>query len=238
MDVAAARKQLETATGTLTERQSKAVLAAYGFPVTREALARTADDAVKMAREFEGEVALKIESADIPHKTEAGAIRLRINGDDAARTAFAEVMAAAASYKPGAKLDGVLVQAMAQPGLEFMLGLVSDPVFGSVVVAGLGGIHVEVLHDLAYRVSPIDHIGARAMLHELRGYKMLEGVRGAAARDIDALCDLIVRLSWLGSDCSDLIAELDINPLLLYAQGDGARVVDALIVRRTQTTDS
>ncbi|MDB5812266.1 MAG: hypothetical protein JWN94_4388 [Betaproteobacteria bacterium] len=238
IDVAAARRQLDMAIGTLTERASKAVLAAYGFPVTREALARTADEAVKIARDFSGEVALKIESADIPHKTEAGAIRLRISGDSEVKTAYAEVSAAAASYKPAAKLDGVLVQEMAQPGLEFMLGLVSDPVFGAVVVAGLGGIHVEVLHDLAYRVAPIDHAGARAMLGELRGYKMLEGVRGAAVRDVDALCDLIVRLSWLGSDCGDQIAELDINPLLLYAQGDGARVVDALIVKRTLTANT
>jgi len=232
IDVAAARVQLQAATGTLTERVSKAVLAAYGFPVTGEAMARNADEAVRIAADLGGELALKIESADIPHKTEAGAIRLRVSGDAAVRKAYDEVIAAASAYKKAARLDGVLVQQMAPPGLEFMLGLVCDPVFGPVVVAGLGGIHVEVLRDLAYRVAPVDHAGAHAMLRELRGCKMLEGVRGAAPRDIDALCDLIVRLSWLGHDCGDQIAELDINPLVLYAQGEGARVVDALIVRR------
>ncbi|HEV7822722.1 MAG TPA: acetate--CoA ligase family protein, partial [Burkholderiales bacterium] len=230
-DVKAARMQLDAADGTLTERASKAVLEAYGFPVTRESLAKSAGDAARFAAELGGELALKIESADIPHKTEAGAIRLHVRGESAVRDAYAKVMTAAAVYNKKAKLEGVLVQQMAPPGLECMLGLVSDPVFGPVVVAGLGGIHVEVLHDLAYRVAPINHAQAQAMLQELRGYKLLEGTRGAAPRDIDALCDLIVRLSWLGHDCADAIAELDINPVMLYAKGEGARVVDALIVK-------
>jgi len=232
IDVSSAREQIQASQGTLTERASKGVLAAYGFPVTREALARKVVDAVRLAREIGGEVALKIESADIAHKTEAGAIRLHVNGDKAVRKAFAEVMTAAKTYKPDAKLDGVLVQQMAPAGVEIMLGLVADPVFGPVVVAGLGGIHVEVLRDLTYRVAPIAHSEAHAMLRELRGYKLLEGVRGQAPRDIEALCDLIVRLSWLGHDLRDDIAELDINPLALYEQGAGARVIDALIVKR------
>jgi acetyltransferase len=232
IDVASACREMQAAGGVLTERASKAVLAAYGFPVTREALACNADEAVRIARGIGGEVALKIESADIAHKTEAGAIRLRVSGDDAVRGAFAEVMAAAGSYKHDARLAGVLVQEMASAGLEVMLGLVRDPVFGPVVVAGLGGIHVEVLRDVAYRVGHIDGGEAHVMLRELRGYRLLEGVRGTAPRDIDTLCDLIVRLSWLGHDCADEIAELDINPLLLYEQGAGARTVDALIVKR------
>jgi len=121
---------------------------------------------------------------------------------------------------------------MAPAGLEIMLGLVSDPVFGSVIVAGLGGIHVEVLRDLAYRVGPIDLMEAHAMLDELRGRKLLDGVRGAAPRDINALCDLIVRLSWLGYDLAGEIAELDVNPLILREQGAGAKVVDALVIGR------
>jgi acyl-CoA synthetase (NDP forming) len=142
------------------------------------------------------------------------------------------VIAAAGQYNPRARLDGVLVQAMAPAGgLELMLGVVNDSVFGPVVVAGLGGIHVEVLGDVAYRVGVIDAGEAHAMLRELRGYRLLEGVRGAPRRDIPALCDLIARLSWLAVDCRDRIGELDINPLLLMPEGQGAVVVDALVVR-------
>jgi acetyltransferase len=231
-DVEAARALVKKAGGTMTERASKQVLAAYGFPVTREALAKSADDAVRIAADIGGDVALKIESEDIPHKTEAGAIQLNVRGEAAVREAFDAVMAAARKYNSAARLDGVLMQEMAPAGLEIILGLVSDPVFGPVVVAGLGGIHVEVLRDLAYRVAPIDMNDARAMLKELRGYKLLEGVRGAAPRDIEALCDLIVRLSWLGNDLSNEVAELDVNPLILREQGAGAKVVDALVVAR------
>lgn len=232
INAAAARNLMRLAVGgALTERASKAVLAAYGFPVTREELARDADEAARIAHGLGGAVALKIESVDIAHKTDAGAIRLNVNGDAAVRSAYAEVMVAAGNYQGGARLSGVLVQEMALPGFEVMLGLVNDAVFGPVVVAGLGGIHTEVLHDLAYRVAPIDGDEAHAMLRELRSYKILEGVRGTAPRDIDALCDLIVRLSWLGHDCADMIAELDINPLVVYERGAGARVVDALIIK-------
>ncbi|RPJ44591.1 MAG: hypothetical protein EHM16_15110, partial [Betaproteobacteria bacterium] len=139
-------------------------------------------------------------------------------------------------YKPDAVLDGVLVQGMAPPGTEIMLGLTVDPIYGPVVVAALGGIHVEVLRDLAYRISPIDESEAHAMLKELRGYKLLEGVRGASPRDVEKLCELIVRLSWLGHDLRDQLSELDINPLILFERGAGACVVDALVVKRNQET--
>ncbi|MBC7781552.1 MAG: acetate--CoA ligase family protein, partial [Proteobacteria bacterium] len=173
IDTVAARALLDGATGLLTERASKAVLASYGFPVTVEALASDADAAVRIAREIGGPVALKIESIDIAHKTEANAIRLGVSGDAAVRRAFDEVMAASAAYRADARLDGVLVQQMAPAGVEMMLGLVTDPVFGPVVVVGLGGIHIEVLRDLAYRVAPIGHDAARAMLGELRARRVL-----------------------------------------------------------------
>lgn len=234
IDIDSARELLKAARGTLTERVSKKVLATYGFPYAREELARDAQEAVRIASDIGSEVAMKIESVDIPHKTEASAIRLRVSGDAMVRQSFDEVMAAAQSYKPGAVLDGVLVQAMAPVGMEVMLGLTVDPIYGPVVAAGLGGIHVEVLRDLAYRVAPIDIREAHAMLRQLRGYKLLEGVRGAAPRDIEKLCELIVRLSWLGHDLRDQIAELDVNPLILLERGAGACVVDALVVKRGQ----
>ena len=147
-----------------------------------------------------GRVALKIDSPDIQHKTEAGAIRLGLQGDDAVRQGYADVVAAAQRHAPAAKVNGVLVQEMAPPGTEMMLGIVRDPVFGPVVAAGLGGIHVEVLRDIAYRIAPVTPDEAGKMLRELRGYKVLEGVRGAKPADIDALVAAIVRLSWLAHD--------------------------------------
>ena len=207
------------------------MLAEYGFPVTRESLARSADEAVARAREIAGRVALKIDSADIPHKTDAGAIKLGLQGDEAVRAGYAQVRDAAARHAPNARHNGVLVQEMVQDGVEMMLGVIRDPVFGPVVAVGLGGIHIEVLRDVAYRVAPITPADARAMVGELRGRKVLDGVRGMPPRDIESLCDLIVRLSWFAHDLVDEIAEVDINPLVVMQSGTGCRVVDALIVR-------
>ncbi len=230
IDVVGARAKLDASRGKLTERLSKDILAAYGIPVTREALAADAAAAQRIARDIAQPVALKIESPDIPHKTEAGAIRLHVSGDEAVQRAFDEVSTAARRFKSDARIEGVRVQQMAAPGLELMIGLTIDSVFGPVVAVGLGGVHVEVLRDLAFRVAPVSHADAHAMLRELRAAKMLDGVRGAAPRDVEALCDLVVRVSWLGHDLRDRIAELDINPVLAYAAGEGAVAVDALIV--------
>jgi acetyltransferase len=230
--VEAARANLGAPGTRLTEREAKRVLAEYGFPVTRETLARSAEEAVASACIIDGSVALKIDSADILHKTDAGALKLGLRGDDAVRLGYAEVMEAAKKNVPGAKINGVLVQEMVPQGVEMMLGIISDSVFGPVVACGLGGIHIEVLRDISYRVAPATHDDARAMLLELRGYKILEGVRGMPPRDVERLCDLIVRLSWFAHDFRNEIVEVDINPLLVMERGAGARVVDALIVRR------
>jgi acetyltransferase len=231
MDVDAARSKLGTKTGTLTEREAKLVLVDYGFPVTRERLARSADEAAGHARELGATVALKIDSPDIAHKTDAGAVRLGLKDEAAVRQGYADVLAAGKRYKADARINGVLVQEMVPPGVEMMLGIIHDPVFGPVVACGLGGIHIEVLRDVSYRVAPVTPDDARAMLGELRGYKVLEGVRGMRARDVDRLCDLIVRLSWFAYDFRNEITEVDINPLVVLEQGAGARVVDALIAR-------
>ena len=215
----------------LTEREAKRLLAGYGFPVAREMLASTPEQAASLAREIGGEVALKIDSPDVAHKTEAGAIRLGVQGEEAVREAYAQIVEAARRYAPHAQINGVLVQEMAPAGIEMMLGVIRDPVFGPVVAAGLGGIHVEVLKDIAYRAAPVTREEANEMLNELRGAKLLDGVRGMAARDKHAVIDLIVRLSWFAHDFRDEVAELDINPLIVLERGAGARVVDALIVR-------
>jgi acetyltransferase len=227
LDPLRARALLQGCSGSLTERESKDLLAAYGFPVTREGLADSADAAVALAQQIGGKVAMKIESPDIQHKTEAGAIRLAVPPHEVG-AAFADIVVAAHRYNPAAHISGVLVQEMVPPGVEMMLGIAPDPVFGSVIVAGLGGIHIEVLRDVAHRIPPIDQQEARRMLDELRGVAILHGVRGSPPRDVAALCDLIERLSWLAHDLPEIV-ELDINPLVLRVEGAGARVVDALI---------
>ena len=215
----------------ITEREAKSVLACYGLPVTQEALAATADEAVAHAAKIGGKVVLKIDSPDIAHKTEAGGVKLGVEGRAAIGEAFDAIMKSAKAYAPAAKLNGVLVQEMAKPGVELMLGVIRDPVFGPVVAVGLGGIFVEVLKDISYRAAPVTPVQAREMLDELRGKKLLEGVRGMPARDRDAVVDAIVRLSWFAADFRDEVAELDINPVMVYEQGAGLRVLDALIVR-------
>ena len=215
--------------GALSERESKALLSAYGLPVPAEHLARSADEAVAHARAIGGAVALKVESPDIAHKTEAGALRLGLTTEQDVREAYAQVVDAAQRYKSDARISGVLVQEMVPAGVEMMIGVVRDPVFGPILAVALGGIYVEVLRDVTYRAPPIHASEARDMLRELRGYRILEGVRGKPPVDIDALVDGIVRCSWLAHDHGERILELDVNPLIVLEQG--IRVVDALLIR-------
>ncbi len=238
IDIEAARELLQAGVGTLSERASKDVLAAYGFPVAGEALATSPFEAVKIAARLNRPLALKIESPDLPHKTEANAIRLNVSGTAAVQEAYAAVVAGALAYRPDAHITGVLVQVMAPKGLEVILGVSRDPVFGPVVTLGLGGVQVEVLGDVAHRIAPIDHAEAAAMLDELKGRKLFDAWRATPARDLACLTDLIVRTSWLAADCADLIEELDINPIVLLEEGKGAMVVDALIVRRQDAETS
>ena len=231
IDCEAARARLRSNKGAvLTERESKQILAAYGLPVTAEKLAQNAGEAVAHARTIGMPVALKIDSPDIPHKTEAGAIRLDVSDEPAVERAYQDVVAAAYQYRADARINGVLVQQMAAPGVEMILGVVTDPVFGPVIAVGMGGVYVEVLHDVAYRLPPFEETEAMGMLRELRGYKLLGGVRGRPPCNVDALVDAIVRLSWLAHDLRDEIVELDVNPLIVSEHGVCA--ADALVVTR------
>ena len=225
-------RALSIAGPNLTEIASKQLLARYGVPRPPEALARSEDDAAAAAGKIGGAVALKVQSPDILHKTEAGAVALGLTGDAAVRDAYRTVMARAQAAHPGAKVDGVLVQAMAPRGIEMILGITRDPAFGPMLMVGLGGIHVEVLRDVAFAPVPLGPDEALALIGELRGAALLDGVRGAKPSDKQALAELMAALSRFAADHADAVAEIDLNPVIVHPAGEGLTVVDALIVKR------
>lgn len=215
---------------TLTEREGKEVLAAYGVPVVREVLARSADEAAAAATDVGLPVVLKVESPDIPHKTEAGVIRLDLKTGAEVRDAFAEVMRKARAVTPPARISGVLVQPMVPQGTEIMVGARVDPQFGPMVVVGLGGVFVELLKDTSVRLAPVGTGEARRMLGELKAQRALAGFRGAAPVDPGRLADVIARISEFAADQRERISELDVNPLI--CAGERILAVDALIAKR------
>lgn len=224
-----ARARALLARDSFSEVEARALLACYGLPGPRETLADSAEDAARAAAGL-GRVALKVVSPDIPHKTEAGAVKLGVAPGDV-RAAHAEVLANARAHAPAARVEGVLVQEMVSGGQELLLGITQDPTFGPVLAVGFGGIFVEVLKDVAFRLPPIAPEEAREMLRELRLFPLLEGVRGAAASDLAALVDAIHRFSWLAADLPPGF-EVEVNPLMVLPGNQGVRVVDALVVRR------
>ena len=188
---------------TLTEREAKSVLALYGVPVVGERLAETADAAVAAAEALGYPVVLKVELPDLPHKTEAGVIRLNLRNADEVRAGYDAVMASASRVSPPPRINGVLVQPMVPQGVEMVVGARIDPLFGPLVVVGLGGILVEVLQDTALAPAPVTHADARAMLRVLKGEKLLHGFRGAPAVDLDKLADVICSISRFAADHRD-----------------------------------
>jgi acetate---CoA ligase (ADP-forming) len=216
----------------LTENSAKALLAGYSVSRPPEALATSADQAVAAAIRIGGAVALKVQSPDIAHKTEAGAVALGIEGDAAVREAYRKVLANAKSAHPNAAIEGVLTQRMAPPGVDIILGITRDPVFGPMLMVGLGGIHVEVLRDVAFSPVPIGPDEALALLGELKGAALLDGVRGAPPADRAALAELIATLSRFADDHAGQIEEIDLNPVIVHPKGQGLTIVDALIVKR------
>jgi len=239
-DPAAARAVLARARAEgrtrLDEAESTALIAAYGLPVAAATACADPESAVRAAAELGGPVAVKVLSAAVSHKSDIGGVRLNLTDPAEIRAAAEELLRLGGADRAGGAR--VLVQRMAGAGrAELILGVKRDPAFGPVVVAGLGGVLVEVLADSRAAVAPVDPDGARRMLRSLRAARVLEGVRGGPALDVEAAVDAVVRLSWLAADlgggadggAADL-AELDVNPLLLGAEGEGATAVDCLAV--------
>jgi acyl-CoA synthetase (NDP forming) len=215
---------------TLTEHESRRFLAHWRVTGIREERTRTVDAALAAAEQIGYPVVLKVESPDIPHKTEAGVVRLGVQSAVELRQAYTEIMHNAERHTPNAQVLGVLVQEMIRDGIEAIVGLSQDPLFGPVLLFGMGGIFVEVYQDVALRACPITHSDAREMLQEVKGARLLEGFRGHPAADVEALIHLLVGVSHLGIQCEREIRELDLNPLLVLPRGQGVRAADALIV--------
>ncbi|MEM7500299.1 MAG: acetate--CoA ligase family protein, partial [Pseudomonadota bacterium] len=215
--------------GPLGEREAKAVMKAAGIPVVEDLLATDGAGAAEAAAKAGGPVAMKIVSPDILHKTEAGGVALGVGTADAAAV-FEHLMGSARAYAPQARLDGVMVSPMVPAGVDCILGAKNDPVFGPVVLFGLGGIFTEVLGDIAFRRAPFDAATAREMIAELKGKALLEGARGAAPSDIVALSNAVARFSALAAALGDAVESVEINPL--RALPEGCVALDALIVRK------
>ena len=208
------------------------MLAHYGVKLPPEELAANEAEAVAAATKIGGAVALKVQSPDILHKTEAGAVMLGVSGEAAVREGYRVVLARARAAHPGADIEGVLVQAMARRGQEMILGITSDSDFGPMLMVGLGGIHVEVLKDVAFAPVPLGADEALALLDQLKGAALLDGVRGEPASDRAAVAQLMVTLSRFAADHADSVAEIDLNPVIVHAAGEGVTIVDALIVKK------
>ncbi|HEY9077053.1 MAG TPA: acetate--CoA ligase family protein [Anaerolineaceae bacterium] len=227
--IAAARADNRDA---LTEIEAKQVFKAYGLPITRTELARTEEEAVNLAKEIGYPVVMKIVSPDILHKSDAGGVKVNVKDDNAVREAFRTIMANAKAYKADARIHGLVVQEMAPWGTEVILGSVNEATFGPTMMFGLGGIFVEVLKDVTFRVAPVSATQALRMLGEIRGAPILAGVRGEAPRDRAVLADTVCRYSNMIMDLASEIAESDANPVLVYEEGKGVKVVDARILLR------
>ncbi|MEX2449425.1 MAG: acetate--CoA ligase family protein [Rhodospirillales bacterium] len=226
----AARSFLAETGSRLNERQSKDLLKLYDMPVPNTAVVTAADDARRIATEIGFPCAMKVLSADIAHKTDAGGVVLNVHDADAAARAFDGIMSNVKKNEPKAAIEGVLIEQMIPTGVEMTAGLINDPDFGPLVMVGLGGIFIEVLKDAAFAPAPLSRQDALDLIRSLKGAPILAGVRGQPPADVDALADVLVKLAQLGVDLKDHIDEADLNPVIVSP--NGACVADAFIAKK------
>ncbi|MDH1180398.1 acetate--CoA ligase family protein [Achromobacter mucicolens] len=224
---------------TYTEIQAMELLRDAGMPACPSTLAVDADAAVRAAGDLRAAgqdipVVLKVVSPDITHKSDVGGVKLNIRGEDAVRRAYADIMAAVSQHRPDARVEGVLVAPMAPKGVECIAGVHCDPVFGPVVMFGLGGVFVEVLKDVSFRLAPFGRDEALDMIREIKGYALLQGARGAPPCDVDALADALATLSRFAHARAGDFSSVEINPLLALPEGQGAVALDAVVIRKGQ----
>ena len=229
---------ISTGTGTglatgpvLCEHDAKVLLSAHGIVgIPAGALALDAGEAASIAREIGGLLAMKVQSDDLPHKTESNGIALGVEGETAVRETFERIMENARAFAPSASIKGVRVERMAEAGVEMIVGVSRDPDFGPMLAVGLGGVLVEVLDDVVLSPAPVDATEAAEMLRALRGRRILDGVRGESPADVDALVGLLVAVSEFAAAAGGALEALDLNPVIVHPRGQGVSVVDAGIV--------
>jgi acetate---CoA ligase (ADP-forming) subunit beta len=211
----------------LLEPEAKQVCLEYGIPVPEFGLAKTMDQALDFARQFGFPVVMKIVSPQIIHKSEAGGVRINLNSEKDVKDAYINILENAKKYNPKASIVGVLVQKMAPSGIEVIVGAIKDPQFGQTLMFGLGGVFVELLKDVTFRVAPINLQDAKEMIAELKAYPILQGYRNTPKADIETLANIILATSKLVMEHPE-IKELDLNPVMVYPKG--AATVDARII--------
>ena len=216
---------------TVPEYQAKQVLAAW-LPPAREILARSSADAADAATSLGFPVVLKVQSPDLPHKTEAGGVRLGLADAAAVAAAYDQMLADVGRHAPAARIDGVLVQKMAPKGHELVIGMVNDPTFGPLMMVGYGGTTVELFGDVAHSPAPVDAAEADRMIRSLRSARLLTGFRGSRPVDPRPVAELVASLSRAALSLRDQVAEFELNPVILHADGSGLTVADALIIRK------
>ena len=217
----------------MCEHDAKELLAAHGIGgIPAGGLALDAAAAARIADEIRGPVAMKVQSSALPHKSDARGIALGVEGESAVHEAFARIMNNARAFAPSAVIEGVRVERMAGPGVELIVGVSRDPDFGPMIGVGLGGVLVELLDDFVFSPAPVDAVEAREMLRNLRGQRILDGLRGAPAADVDALVRLLVAVSEFAAAAGETLEALDLNPVIVHPRGEGVSVVDAGIVTR------
>jgi acetate---CoA ligase (ADP-forming) subunit beta len=211
----------------LTEIESKQLLKEIGINTTEIKLAASEDEAVKVSQKIGFPVVLKIASQDISHKSDAGGVKVGLKTKEEVSKAYKDIMTSVKQKFPNAKIEGVSVQNMARPGTEVIIGMTKDPQFGPVLMFGLGGVWVEVLKDVSFRIVPLTRRDAQEMIKEIKGYKLLEGYRGSEPANISVLEDMLLKISDYMEKTPE-IKEMDINPVFAYK--DGAIAVDARVV--------
>lgn len=222
--ISRARRENRT---VLTEIEAKTILAAAGIPCTETHLASNRNEAVRLSERIGYPVVLKISSVDITHKSDAGGVKVNLGDRGAVEKAYDDIMAAARAKFPDADIEGISVQGMARPGIEIIMGMIKDASFGPVIMFGLGGVLVEVLQDVSFRIVPLELSDAEEMTGEIQGRKLLAGYRGQDPADVPCLHEMLVKLSDF-VHATPGIEEIDMNPVFAYK--DGAAVVDARII--------